>query len=136
MRVLVIAMLIMGAVAGCSTHQPFIVAHRADVTNLQAGPAGPHDRPVRIIETDLPGHVAYERIADVDVARAWYASRDAARVQLAEAARELGADAVVDARVWLQPSGFAWAAPHARGVAVRWSNAESARVAAGLGAEF
>jgi hypothetical protein len=37
---------------------------------------------------------------------------------MAKRARELDADAVVDAKTWHQPSGWSWAAPNGSGLAV------------------
>jgi uncharacterized protein YbjQ (UPF0145 family) len=38
---------------------------------------------------------------------------------MAERARQLGANAIIQAKTWHQPSGFSWAAPHGSGQAVR-----------------
>lgn len=38
---------------------------------------------------------------------------------MADRARELGANAVIQVKTWHQPSGFSWAAPHGSGQAVR-----------------
>jgi uncharacterized protein YbjQ (UPF0145 family) len=38
---------------------------------------------------------------------------------MADRARELGANAIIQAKTWRQPSGFSWAAPHGSGQAVR-----------------
>jgi uncharacterized protein YbjQ (UPF0145 family) len=43
---------------------------------------------------------------------------------MAKRARQLGADAVIDVDTWRQPSGFAWAAPHGSGKAVKFRNKE------------
>lgn len=40
-------------------------------------------------------------------------------MQLAEGARELGADTVVEVKTWHQPAGWSWSAPHGSGKAVK-----------------
>jgi hypothetical protein len=51
----------------------------------------------------------------------WYGSNNSAWSGLAKKAWKLDADAIVDANVRHQPSGFAWAAPRASGTAVKWT---------------
>jgi uncharacterized protein YbjQ (UPF0145 family) len=82
----------------------------------------PHDRPVLVLVESqrLPEDVRFEVIERVKVRTGGY--RDAEQVlylRLADRARKLGADAVVDVTLWRQPAGFSWAAPHADGMAVR-----------------
>ena len=49
----------------------------------------------------------------------WYGSSDKVLDSLADGAREVGADAVVEVKTWHQSSGWAWAAPHGSGKAVK-----------------
>ncbi|WP_163832643.1 YbjQ family protein [Spartinivicinus ruber] len=51
--------------------------------------------------------------------KAWYGSSRKVFQSFADAARDLGANAVVDVRIWYQPSGWSWAAPHGSGKAVK-----------------
>jgi hypothetical protein len=44
---------------------------------------------------------------------------------LADGARELGADVVVDVKTWHQPSGWSWVAPHGSGKAVKITKSTS-----------
>jgi uncharacterized protein YbjQ (UPF0145 family) len=46
---------------------------------------------------------------------------------MAQRARKLGADAIIEVATWHQPSGFSWAAPHGRGTAVRILNMEEVK---------
>jgi len=57
-------------------------------------------------------------VGKIDAGTIWYGDDDEALEQIAEKARELGATAVMQVETWHQPSGFAWSAPHASGVAV------------------
>ncbi len=65
----------------------------------------------------------YTTIKDIKVSKKWYGSTEEMYGDLAAKAREVGADAVINARTWHSPSGFAWAAPHAGGIAVKWTEA-------------
>jgi uncharacterized protein YbjQ (UPF0145 family) len=57
-------------------------------------------------------------IATIDVGKKWYGSSHDAVSAMADRARELGANAVIQSKTWLAPSGFSWAAPHGSGQAV------------------
>lgn len=65
----------------------------------------------------------YTAIKDIKVSKKWYGSTTEMFGDLAERARKVGADAVINARTWHSPAGFAWAAPHAGGMAVKWTEA-------------
>jgi hypothetical protein len=67
----------------------------------------------------LPPSVEYERISQIDYGKSWYGGKNDAYAAMAKRARELGANAVIEAKTWHQPSGFSWAAPHGSGTAVR-----------------
>lgn len=108
--------------AGCAPHSPFIVRSTTDVAPTQASPGQPHTNQVYIFESSLPSNVKYERLAEIHAGTVSYGG-DALH-QMAEKARALGADAVIEVVTWRQPSGFSWAAPHGRGVAVRILNKE------------
>ncbi|MEA3152611.1 MAG: hypothetical protein QOK44_200 [Betaproteobacteria bacterium] len=104
--------------AGCAAHSPMILKTTTDVTPVaQQYPA--HSNPVLIVEGPLPADIEYEVIASVDVGRVWYTGADGILVLMAQRARALGADAVINVKRWRQPSGFAWAAPHGQGQAVK-----------------
>ena len=65
----------------------------------------------------------YTTIKDIKVSKKWYGSTSEMYGDLAEKARKTGADAVINVHTWHAPSGFAWAAPHAGGMAVKWTPA-------------
>jgi hypothetical protein len=65
----------------------------------------------------------YTTIKDIKVSKKWYGSTSEMYGELAEKARKTGADAVINVHTWQAPSGFAWAAPHAGGMAVKWTEA-------------
>lgn len=67
----------------------------------------------------LPGEGTYEVIGPINVYKRWYGGLSTARRILADRARELGANAVVETRVWLAPAFPAKLAPHGSGIAIR-----------------
>lgn len=79
----------------------------------------PYNGKVLIVEGSVPGTVEYEIIEDdMEVVKRWYGALDESYLLLAKAARSLGANAVINARVWIAPSIGAWASPHGAGQAV------------------
>ena len=74
---------------------------------------------VLVIGSALPAGVAHDVIGRVDVFQRSYGGIGDAFKLLGNKGREVGANAIVDARTWLAPAGFAAAAPHGSGIAVR-----------------
>jgi hypothetical protein len=99
---------------GCSTHNSPVMAVFP-----------PHQGRVFITEQSLPSSVEFELISTIEVEKKWYGSSTNAITPLAERARELGANAVIQLKTWFAPSGFSWAAPHAAGQAVKVKNINS-----------
>jgi hypothetical protein len=64
-------------------------------------------------------------LESLNVDMGWYGSLDDAKRILADRARKLGADAVINARTWHAPSGGSWASPHGSGQAVKLRKPES-----------
>lgn len=124
---------VFGMLAGCSAHSPMILRNTTDSTPTVAERYPAHSNPVLVVEGPLPPDIEYEVIATIDVGRIWYTGADGILVTMAQRAREMGADAVINIKRWRQPSGFAWAAPHGQGQAVRILNKESLRNLSALG---
>ena len=78
----------------------------------------------------------YEALGTLDVGTIWYGGGDKVDQQMADRARAMGADAVINVRRWRQPSGFAWAAPHGSGQAVKILNPGAATLDALPGGWF
>jgi hypothetical protein len=72
-------------------------------------------------QADRPCSLRLHGIEKVEVSKKFYNGADESYAELADKAGKLGADAVVQAHQWRAPSGFAWAAPHAGGLAVKWT---------------
>jgi len=62
---------------------------------------------------------SFEPIADLEESKGWYGSTDNTQQALADRARELGADAVLNMKSWHAPSAWSWASPYSSGKAVK-----------------
>jgi hypothetical protein len=98
---------------------------------LQAPTPQPAVEPCRLFITEAKVDPTwYTEPRYVSHQKKWYGSNNAAWSGLAKKAWKLDADAIVDANVRHQPSGFAWAAPRASGTAVKWTEEGRAKAAA------
>lgn len=103
---------------GCSPHSMWHVTSQQDVEFIEGEEARqPHANRVFVTRSELPP-AAYVRVAILDVTKVWYGSLEKALDELADMARDIGADAVIGARAWAQPAGFGWASPQSSGIAV------------------
>jgi len=73
---------------------------------------------VFVTKATLPAD-RFEVIADLQESKGWYGSTDNTQQALADRARELGADAVLNMKSWHAPSAGAWASPYSSGKAVK-----------------
>lgn len=117
-RVVIVCGLVL-PIAACSAHSSMKLGSATDTVPVDTTQrVAPHSEPVFVTkETLAPG--TYRVIARIDVGKSWYGGPTAVYQSLADRARELGADAVIQVETWLQPSGFSWAAPHGSGQAVK-----------------
>ncbi|MFQ5669294.1 MAG: hypothetical protein ACE5HD_02100 [Acidobacteriota bacterium] len=77
---------------------------------------------VFVTEKDI-NKAFYTTVKNIKVSKKWHGSTAEMFGDLAKRARKVGADAVTNVRTWHSPSGFAWAAPHAGGMAVKLTEA-------------
>ncbi|MFN0304121.1 MAG: hypothetical protein ACKVQU_27630 [Burkholderiales bacterium] len=82
--------------------------------------AGPK---VLILGTAIPSNIVHEIVGRINVFQRWFGGTGHAYRMLGDKARELGANAVVESRVWLAPAFPAHVAPHGTGIAVRVKDA-------------
>jgi len=102
---------------GCSAHSPFILHDTCESTNItKVYPF--HTNEVLITEESLPIDV-FEIIAAVDVGDVWRSSYRNVRTTMADTARQLGADAVIDVKLWYKPGITYWVTSQGSGVAVK-----------------
>jgi hypothetical protein len=79
----------------------------------------PHQRKIRVVRGDLPSGASYEVLGKVKAIKAWYGELSSAEEEIADRARAIGADAIIQEKAWHAPRAFSWAAPHAEGLAVK-----------------
>lgn len=121
-RSIVFAIIITLVLAGCSAHNPFIIKNTDEVQNISEHTYPPHSKPVYVTEYKIPATVQYETLGKIEVGKVWYGSSDNVLQSMADRAREIGADGVVEIRTWFQPSGWSWSAPHGSGTAIKLKN--------------
>ena len=117
----------------CSAHNPFIVTSTTDVKPAAARHYPAYVGPVLVVAGPLPSNARFEMIGEIEIGKVWYGGADRILQELADRARELGADAVIDVKTWHQPSGYSWAAPHGHGQAVKLLNPEELHDLSALG---
>lgn len=119
--------------AACSAHSPMILKSTTNVSPAGNAAAVPHTDQVLIIEGPLPAGIEFDAVGTIDIGKVWYTGSDGILVEMAQRARTMGADAVINVKRWRQPSGWAWAAPHGRGEAVKLRNKDQIKELARLG---
>jgi hypothetical protein len=105
-------------VSACSAHNPFIVSNRTVSVPVSESTFPTHSDKVFITKQPLPSTVTYQPISTIDVGKVWYGSSESVYTSMADRARQLGANAVIQVKTWHQPSGYSWSAPHGSGQAV------------------
>jgi hypothetical protein len=105
--------------AGCSAHSPFIAKNTTDTTTVSRNKYPAHSNKVLLTPLTLPESQQFEVLEQIEVGKIWYGSSKKVAISLAERARAIGADAVIDYKTWTQPSGFSWFAPHGSGSAIK-----------------
>jgi hypothetical protein len=104
-------------VAACSPHGVFNPVGGGELTMASSGKTyPPTTNQIRMIEGSLP-EGTYQTIGQIDVGSGYYGDLKSSEKALADRARSVGADAVINMKLWHQPQGFSWAAP--QGVAVK-----------------
>lgn len=105
-------------VMGCSAHNPFIIKNTTESTKLSK--YSPHTKKIFITRESLLTTDDFELISTIEIGKVWYGSSRSIYNAMANKARELGADAVIELKTWHQPSGWSWAAPHGSGKAIKF----------------
>jgi hypothetical protein len=115
----VIAALLVLFISGCSAHNPFIITNTTQSSPVSKNQYPVYTGKVFITEQSLPASIEFDIISTVDVGKVWYGSSSNVYTSMADRAREVGANAIIQVRTWHQPSGFSWAAPHGSGQAIK-----------------
>jgi hypothetical protein len=103
----------------CTAHSPFIIANKTDSLPVTQTKYPAHNERVFITVQSLPSTIEFDLISTIDVGKFWYGSSADVYPSMADRAREIGANAIIQTRTWKQPTGFSLAAPHGSGQAVR-----------------
>ena len=121
--------------SACSAHSPFIITNTTDSSLVGTTSFAPNQGRVFVTEQTLPPEIEFTLIGTIDVGKIWYGASKNALDSMADKARELGANAIIQARTWHQPSGFSLSAPHGSGKAV-WIKDISALSSSGVTGEW
>ncbi len=106
---------IVAGLTGCSAHSPRIFKTTTDVEQISMLTYPPHTNRVYVTSGSPPA-VKYEVLGLLYV---WYGSSGGVLQSLADAARILGADAVVEVITWNPPAGWSRWAPYGSAKAVK-----------------
>ena len=114
--------LVVISMTGCAAHSPFILVNTTDVNALSGKKLPAQAGKVFLTGESLPKEFGYEPLAQIEVGKVWYGSDEKVYATLAEEARKIGADAVIEIGTWHQPAGWSWAAPQGTGKAIKFNN--------------
>ena len=116
----------------CNAMRPLLVALSTLLlcacADAPKSTAGYYAGRVYITEETLPNTIQYTDLGEISVNQMWYTGAEELWGELAQKARERGANAVIKVEAFRAPSAFAWAAPHLEGRAIRVS--DTAKLAA------
>lgn len=118
-------LLLAAILAGCSPHNIFNVQTRVSIKPISTNHYPALAGKVFLTQMAFPKEMQAERLAIIDVGTVTTQSPFNVTRLLADRARELGANAVFDVKVWKQMSGFSPQAPQASGIAIRLADTNS-----------
>jgi hypothetical protein len=105
------------AIGGCASRSTG-QAPAAQAPAAKAPARAAYSGKVLIVGYPVPADLQYEVIGPIQVFKRGYGSTGMAFHMLGDKAREVGANAVVEASAWLAPAFPANVAPHGKGIAV------------------
>ncbi len=101
--------------AGCAARA---VNSAADRTK----PVMPHVEPVCMLKSPLPSSILHTVVGNIDASKQFYGGSDQLIPLMADEARKMGADVVVNMRTGQKMGMFAWARPYGSGTGVKLQN--------------
>jgi hypothetical protein len=104
---------------GCSTHSIMLIKDKTTFAPSGTQHYTAHTNRVFITQAPLPPSIKAQVIGRIDVGTVMYNAPHIVYCRMAAKAREIGADAIVDAKTWFQPCGWSWSAPHGKGIAIK-----------------
>ena len=81
--------------------------------------ATPHVEPVCMLKSPLPSSIRHTIVGRIDASKQFYGSSGALIPLMAEEARKMGADVVVNLVVGQKMGMFAWARPYGSGTGIK-----------------
>jgi hypothetical protein len=112
------------ALPGCSTHSIWIISDSVSTQGV-TGHFAAHTNKVFLTDMSLPPSLKYESIGKIDAGKVTYSPTEGVLILMADESRKLGANAVINLKVWRQPAGWSWSAPHGSGEAIRVGDTNS-----------
>jgi hypothetical protein len=101
--------------AGCAARSGGIVTDKTQQIT-------PHAEPVCMLKSPLPSNIRYTIIGQIQGSKKFYGSTTELIPVMAQEARSMGADAVVNLKVAHRVGLFAWAQPVGSGTGVKLAN--------------
>ena len=95
--------------------------------------AAPHVEPVCVLKSPLPSSIPHTVVGEIDASRRWYGGVGTLIPLMADEARKMGADVVVNLRSGHKIGLFAWSTPYATGTGVKLANRADLNCAANGG---
>jgi hypothetical protein len=95
------------------------LGRRSSAELVAAHPLPAHTGPVFLTESGWPANHPAACVAKLHAGTASEEPTETVLVLLAQKAREVGANAVVELKIWRQGSGLSWKAPQGSGLALR-----------------
>jgi len=92
-------------------------------SGMKGASTNPFNRTL-VTSNALPAEGDFEILGRIDVQSQWFGGTSKATKLLAEKARSMGGNAVVESQVWQAPAFPAIVAPHGSGIAVRINDRE------------
>lgn len=104
---------------GCSTHSVMRMSDKTTFTPNVSQRYPAHTNRVFISQYTMPPTLKAQVLGQIDAGTVMYNAPHIVYCRMAEKARDIGADAIFDAKTWFQPCGWSWAAPHGTGKAIK-----------------
>jgi hypothetical protein len=116
-RYMILVLLAVLVSTGCATHSWMGGQDKVTPSGVQRYPA--HTNRVFISQSPIPPMLKAQVLGRIDVGTVMYNAPHIVYCRMAAKARDIGADAIFEAKTWFQPCGWSWAAPHGRGMAIK-----------------
>ena len=117
------------AIAGCASPSA------TTVSSNKTQAAAAHNQPVCLLKASLPANVRYTVLGPIEGSKEFYGSVSEIIPLMAQEARNIGADAIINMATGQKMGMWAWSRPYGTGTAVKMNNKADLNCAA-LGGEM